>query len=122
MKKILLVEDDQFLVRVYKLKLEKQGYEVIYLEDGREVLQTVRVEKPDLVVLDLILPKKDGVEVLKELKGNTETKDVPVLVLSQLGMPEDIEKSKEAGAIDHLVKSQNSFAEVVTEVKRILSD
>lgn len=122
MKKILLVEDDQFLVRVYKLKLEKFGFNVIYMEDGRGVVQTVRTEKPNLIVLDILLPNKGGMEVLKELKENSETKDVPVVVLSQLSMEEDIEKSKSAGAVDHLVKSKMSFNEVAEQVKKLLME
>jgi CheY-like chemotaxis protein len=121
MKKILLVEDDVFLVKVYKSLLEKEGYSVIVLTDGVEVIDTVRKERPDLVILDLIMPGKDGFDVLGDLKGDSKTKNIPVYVLTVLRTKEDIKKVKNLGADEYIVKSDSTFKDVAGFVKRGLS-
>lgn len=119
MKKILLVEDDVFLVKVYKLKLEGQGFEVTYLQDGAKVTEEVLNFKPDLILLDIVIPKKDGFQVLTELKSNPETASIPILILSALQMPTDIEKGKSLGADEYLPKSNVTFSQVIETIKKL---
>ena len=121
MTKILLVEDDVFLVKVYKLKLEKAGYDVTILEDGSQVVEVATDIHPDLVVLDILLPIKDGFEVLGELKKNPKTVSIPVLVLSALQMDKDIEKGKALGASEYLAKTNVTFEEVMATIKDLVA-
>ncbi|MBU0722436.1 response regulator [Patescibacteria group bacterium] len=116
-KKILLVEDDQYIVRAYKDGLMRAGFEVLIASDGNEALEKIKKDLPDLILLDLIMPVKNGFEVLEELKMNGETKKIPVAILSNLGQDSDIKKGKALGAIDYLIKSNFSMKEVVEKVK-----
>lgn len=120
MKKVLLVEDDSFLVRMCKAKMEDAGFAVSFLEDGDRVVVTAREQRPDLILLDLLLPGKDGYAVLAELKGEPETAKIPVLVLSQLHLDEEMDKSRNLGAVDHIAKQKVTFDEVVERVKVLL--
>lgn len=121
MKKILIVDDDHFLARVYKQALEKAGFEATYLLGGEKVLETVKELKPDLILLDILLPDKDGYAVLKELKAEVVTKPIPVIVLSALEQQEDLEKSRSLGAVDHLVKTAVGFRDVIQVIEKLLS-
>lgn len=112
--KILIVEDDIFLAKLHKKKLAEKGYDVLFEKDGQGVLDTVKKEHPDLVILDLIMPIKDGFAVLKELKDDAETKDVEVIVLSALGSDSDIKQIMELGARDYFVKSNISLADFIS--------
>ena len=116
MTKILVCEDDLFGSKVYKLKLEKQGFEVIILPNGLEVLAKAIEIKPDIIVLDILMPQKDGFEALKELKENAQTKDIPVLILSALQMDKDIQKGKELGASDYLPKTNVTMEQVIAKI------
>ena len=91
-KKIIIVEDENFLVDMYKLKFEQAGFDVLTAENGKRGLELSLKEKPDLILLDIVLPEMDGFEVLAELKKNKQTKDIPVLIFSNLGQKEEIEK------------------------------
>lgn len=117
--KILLAEDDQFIARAYKDGLEQAGFEVVAAVDGVETVKKIRSEKPDLLLLDLVMPIKSGFGVMEEIKAD-ETIKVPVLVLSNLSQESDIKKSKELGAIDYIVKSNISMKEVIEVVKKYL--
>ncbi len=119
MKKILLVEDDKFLSNILKLKLEKSGFEVVDAFDGEEALKKLRAFRPDLMLLDIILPKKGGFELLTEMKGDEALSGVPVIIISNLGQEEDIVKGKSLGAIDYFVKSRSSIDELVEKIKEI---
>jgi len=119
-KKILVTEDDKFLVNVLLSKLSKEGFEVIHAFDGEEALAKVREKKPDLILLDLILPVKDGFDVLKELKEDGATKNIPVIILSNLGQETDIEKGKKLGAVDYMIKANWSMKDVIAKVKEYL--
>lgn len=121
MSKILVIEDDKFLVRVYGSQLKKLGIDATLLEEGTTAVQVAKEEKPALIVLDLILPKKSGVEVIQELKSDPETKDIPVIVVSALGGEEDIRKLKGLGAVDYLVKATSSFKEVTDAINKYLA-
>jgi len=116
-KKILLVEDDKYILRAYKDGLTRAGLEVITASDGMEAMRSVKLYKPDLILLDLILPIKNGFEVLEEMKMDDELKNIPVVILSNLGQDSDIEKGKALGAIDYLIKTSLSMKEVIEKVK-----
>ena len=119
-KLILVAEDDQFYANIYKVKLAKEGYQVVLAFNGEETLKEARLKKPDLILLDLIMPVKDGFETLKELKEDTSLRDVKVVVLSNLGQDEDIKKVKELGATDYLVKTNISIHKVLDKIREHL--
>jgi len=122
MAKILIVEDDRLLVTMYKQKFEKDGYEVSTAFDGVEGLKKIREEKPTLVLLDIMMPKMHGLEVLEETKRDPETKDIPIVLLTNLARgEEDINRGLELGAIAYLVKSQLRPSQVVAKVKELLT-
>jgi len=117
---VLVAEDDKFLVKIFKDELEKEGFNVIIALDGNEAMLKLKTEKPSLVLLDLIMPIKNGFEVLKEMKLNDELKDIPVIILSNLGQGTDIKKGIELGALDYLVKSDVTISDIVKKVKKHL--
>lgn len=119
-KKILIVEDDRTLVRLYSTKIEKSGYEVATAFDGEEGLEKISSFKPDVVLLDIIIPKLDGFSVLEKMKKNPATKNIAVILLTNLGQDEDVSKGKELGARDYLVKSQFTPAEIVKKMEAVL--
>ncbi|MDA2936194.1 response regulator [Patescibacteria group bacterium AH-259-L05] len=119
--KILIAEDDIFISRAYKDGLEQAGFEVITAADGQETLEKIRTEKPRLVLLDLIMPNKNGFEVLEEVKGDEALRKVPIVILSNLGQESDIEKGKELGAIDYLVKADLSMRQVIEKIKQYVT-
>jgi|SRR3989344_4094413 len=118
--KVVVVEDEEILGKVLKEKLEKEKFKVSLATDGEAAVPLISDVVPDIVILDLILPKKDGFEVLKELKASPNLKQIPVLVLSNLGQDEEIKKALSLGAIDYLVKTQHPIKEVVEKVKNYL--
>ncbi len=120
-KRILLVEDDDFLVQMYATKLELENYQVIMATDGAKGLKLALKERPDLVLLDLNLPIMDGFQVLAELKKNPETKNIPVLVLTNYGQKENVDKCLNLGAEDYLIKAHFVPSEVVARIKKILN-
>lgn len=119
---ILIVEDDPDLTEMYKAKLETDGFKVSISTDGKAGLKAMRDLKPDLVLLDILIPKKDGFDVLVE-KSKCKTpdiKNIPVIVLTNLSSPIDIEEGKRLGAKDWLVKAMNMPSEVSARVKEYL--
>ena len=120
MKKILLVEDEPSLQQTLGEILRQEGFEVVVAHDGLEGFEKIKKEKPDLVLLDLILPKLDGFEVLKKVKGDPETAQVPVIVLTNLEGTEDVERALGLGATTYLVKANYEIDEVVDKIKQIL--
>lgn len=120
-QKIVLVEDDEILSKVLSTELRDSGFEVSQAFDGEAGLELVRSKRPDLVLLDLILPKKHGFVVLEELKKSPETKAIPVIILTLLGEDEDIKKGLRLGANDYLVKSSHAIAEIVEKVKNFFA-
>jgi len=119
--KILLAEDDKYISRAYKDGLERAGFKVIIAFDGEEAMQKIKAEKPDLVLLDLVMPVKNGFEVLEELRIDGELSEIPVVILSNLGQESDIKKGKELGAVDYLIKANFSMKEVIEKVKEHLA-
>ncbi|OHA64389.1 MAG: hypothetical protein A2842_00685 [Candidatus Wildermuthbacteria bacterium RIFCSPHIGHO2_01_FULL_48_25] len=121
MAKVLIIEDDKFLRELLSQKLLKEGYEVLEGVDGEAGLKKITEDKPDLVLLDLILPGKDGFEILTAAKSNPETANIPVLVLSNLGQQEEVEKALKLGAADFLVKAHFTPGEIVAKIKTIIT-
>ena len=122
MKTILFIEDESALQKTVGEILKQEGYEVISALDGKVGLQLAQRKTPDLILLDLVLPKLHGFEVLKKLKENSETKNIPVVVLTNLEGIEDIDKAIELGAQSYLVKAQYELKELVEKVKKILNE
>lgn len=121
MKKVLIVEDDEFLQSLESTKLKKEGYEVFVAGTGEEALIKVNEANFDLLLLDLILPNFDGFEILKKVRGDEKTKDIPVIVFSNLSEEKDINKSKELGANFFMVKSNFTLDELVENVNKIFN-
>jgi len=120
MKKVLFVEDEEMLQKTLGDVLSKEGYKVISALTGDQGLRLAKKEKPDLILLDLILPKLSGLEVLAELKKKPETKKIPVIVLTQIDNPFEIGKALELGANAYLVKVSYDFKEIIEKIKKIL--
>jgi DNA-binding response OmpR family regulator len=120
MKTILFIEDESTLQKTFGEILKQEGYEMISALDGEVGLRLAKTQKPDLILLDLILPRVHGFEVLKKLKEDKETKDIPVIVLTNLEGIEDLDRALELGATTYLVKAQYSLEEVVEKIKKAL--
>lgn len=119
MKRILVAEDDKFLSNAYKIKLSKAGFEVKLASNGEEAVKEVLEFKPDLILLDLVMPGKDGFFVLEELnKSNTK---IPVIIASNLGQQEDIKKGLSLGAKDYFVKSEVQLEDIIRKINKILT-
>lgn len=119
-KKVVVVEDDEHISKVYQVKLQKEGIEVILARDGEEAVAMISSEKPDLVLLDLMIPKKDGFGVLEDIKKIPELANIPVIVLSNLGQQSDQERALALGAVEYLVKVDYPIQEVIDKVKGYL--
>ena len=120
MKTILLVEDDPFLIDIYKTKLSEAGFEVEVAKDGEMALEKVKQKKPALVLLDIVLPRMDGWETLRRLKKENNLNDLKIIILSNLGQKDEVEKGFKLGAIKYLIKSDYTPSEIVEEIKKIL--
>ena len=121
MKKILLAEDDKFLSTAMGDKLIREGFAVLRASNGIDAVALAKAERPDLVLLDIIMPQKTGFEVLSELRLDPSTRHIPVMVLSNLGQEVDIKKARDLGAIDYLVKSDVEMKVVVAKIKEALA-
>ncbi|MEX2008166.1 MAG: response regulator [Candidatus Spechtbacterales bacterium] len=118
--KVLLIEDDPFLSDIYRTKFENVGFVVDIAENGSTGIAKATEGKPTIILLDIVLPQMTGLEILERLKGNEATKNIPVLILSNLGADGDVKKGLEMGADDYLVKSQFTPSEVVAKVNEYL--
>lgn len=121
MTKVLIAEDDPFLVKVYQLKLEKIGYDVKILTDGTLVKETAISFQPNVIVLDILMPLKDGYSALTDLKSDPITSSIPVIILSALQMDQDIKKGLGLGANIYHPKTNVSFDEVVNTITKLTS-
>lgn len=119
-KKILVIEDDKFLRKVIKKKFSDEGCDIIEAIDGEKGIILAKDEKPDIILLDLVLPEIDGFEVLQKLKTDPETADIPVIVLSNLGEKENMDKGFKLGAADYLIKSNLDPSEIFKRVEKII--
>ena len=119
-KYILIVEDDEFISDVYRKKLSMEGFEVALAQDGEEALRLLRNRRPDLVLLDIMIPLKDGFEVLSDLRADPALSDVNVIVLSNLSQSRDMIRAKELGALDYIVKSNVALPDMLARIYRQL--
>lgn len=117
MSKILVAEDDKFLANAYRVKLTKEGFETMIVSNGEEVLQALGNFSPDIILLDLMMPKIDGFIVLQILRTTDKWKNVPVIITSNLGQKEDIEKGMKMGATDYIIKSDTAIGDILTKIR-----
>ena len=120
-RRILLAEDDRFLRKAAETALKRQGFTVLAAVDGEEALRMARTEAPDLILLDLIMPKLQGFEVLRALKADAATAATPVIILSNLGQDSDVKQAMEAGAAGYFVKANLSLQDLVKQVGEMLA-
>ncbi|PIX90984.1 MAG: response regulator [Candidatus Moranbacteria bacterium CG_4_10_14_3_um_filter_44_15] len=119
-KKVLIVEDDNFVAEVYSTKLLEMGHEVQIAQNGEEGLVLIEKSKPDLVLLDILMPVMGGIELLEELKKKVEWKNIPIILLTNVGEKESIQKARNLGVQDYLIKSHFTPAEVIEKIESIL--
>lgn len=117
---ILLIEDDPMISTMYQTKFSMEGYAIDTATDGATGLEKAKNDTPDIILLDIILPKLDGFAVLKEIKADPSLKNVPVILLSNLGQDDDVKKGKDLGANDYFIKSNHTPAEIVAKVKEMV--
>jgi DNA-binding response OmpR family regulator len=118
--KVLIVEDEEILLTALSEELRQEGFEVIGAKDGMEGVEKTASEKPDLVLLDLVMPKLDGLGALKQMKANPETKNIPVMILTNLSDYDKISEGLSMGAMDYLVKANYRLEELVAKIKTVL--
>ncbi len=118
--KVLVVEDDAFLGGAYRVKLTKEGFEVEIATDGEEALVKLRSFTPDIILMDIIMPRKDGFSTLQDIKQSDTLKNIPVIMATNLGQPGDVEKAKGLGALDLITKSNMSITDLVTKLKTVI--
>ena len=117
---LLVAEDDQFYANLYRTKLEKEGFGVVTAANGKETLELLKQHHPNLIILDLVMPEMDGFEVLKKIKEEKDLKDVPVIILSNLGQQEDIDRAQALGVFKYIIKSNVSIHQMVESVEEAL--
>lgn len=120
MIKVLIAEDDKFLANAYRVKLTKAGFEVKIVSDGEEAVTILPTFIPDILILDLVMPKKDGFMVLADMKKNPVWSKIPVIVASNLGQKEDIQKAMSLGANDYIIKSDFSLSKLVDKINALI--
>jgi len=121
-KQVLLIEDDKFLSSLLQNRLQKENFDVILARTGEEAITALETATPDLIMLDIILPGKSGFEVLEKVRADIKTSQTPVVVISNLGQEEDIERAKKLGGIvDYFIKAKTPIDELVKRVGEILS-
>lgn len=119
-KTILLVEDDKFILEMYVEKMQKSGFRVEIAEDGAAAVKKAKEVLPDAVLLDIIIPKMDGFEVLKALKNDEKLKNIPVILLTNLGQKQSVEKGLKAGASDYIIKAHFTPSEVLDKLEQAI--
>jgi len=120
MKKILIIEDDPFLSEMYSAKFSQSGFQTELATDGKLGLEKIKTSQPDLVLLDIVLPKIDGFEILKEIKEDSKLKKIPVILLTNLGQKNEVEKGLALGADEYIIKAHFTPTAVVAKVKEVL--
>lgn len=119
-KTILLVEDEPLLANLLKQRLEKEGFTILLAKDGEEALKILKSSQPDLILLDIILPKISGFELMEALKDDPELSQAPIVIISNLGQESDVEKSRTLGAIGYFIKAKISIEDLVEKIKGFL--
>ena len=122
MIKILLIEDEEIMIDLLQKKLTAEGYQVLVAKDGLAGLEKMRQDKPDLILLDIIMPKMGGFEVMEEMGKDKALSDIPIIIISNSGQPVELGRAKELGAKDWLVKTEFDPQEVVDKVKKQLGE
>ncbi|HBK34545.1 MAG: Two-component response regulator [Candidatus Uhrbacteria bacterium GW2011_GWE2_40_58] len=117
---ILIAEDDHFLSNIYQTKLKKEGFQVLIAKDGEEALSLIQEKKPSVVLLDIMMSKLDGFGVLEEMQKDKDLKKIPVIIMSNLGQDSDVQKGKELGAKDYIIKSDTTLVSVVETIRKYL--
>ncbi len=115
---VLVIEDDEFLVNAYRTKLTKEGFDVHFAVDGQEAMKTLETLHPNVILLDLMLPNKDGFTVLEEIKKISSLSKIPVIVASNLSQKADVERCKKLGAHEFVVKSELSLDDIVAKIRK----
>ncbi len=121
MSKVLVIEDDPLLSRMYQIIFSSNGYEVSVASDGEDGLDKIRSQRPDLVLLDIMMPKLNGMEVLRKIKSDPEVRNIPVVVLTNLAGNTDVQAALELGAVRYIIKSENKPKQVEEIVRGILA-
>lgn len=119
MKKVLIVEDDTYLANAYRVKLTKAGFEVKNAFDGQEAIDILQTYTPDIILLDIVMPKKDGFTTLEEIKANEKWKNIPVILASNLGQREDKEKGISLGAVEFFTKTDFTLNNLIEKINNI---
>jgi len=119
MKQILLVEDDPFLIDIYTTKFKEMGFAIDIASDGSQAIRKMKEKKPDLVLLDIVLPHVDGWEILEKIREDKDLKDLKVVILSNLGQKSEVDKAFALGATKYLIKAHYTPSEIVEEVKTL---
>ena len=120
MKKVLLIEDDKDQILLYQTKFELSGYDFVAAENGTKGLEMAEKEKPDIILIDLLMAGMGGIEVLEHLKNNTKTKDIPAVIVTNLDKQELAKKAMELGAVDFIVKSSVPLREMMSRIESFL--
>jgi two-component system alkaline phosphatase synthesis response regulator PhoP len=120
MKKILIIEDEKLLAGMYKEKLEMEGFEVVLAFDVKEGIEMAKKEKPDLILLDILLPGENGVSFLKRQKEEKEISEIPVIAFSNYDNPETKKEAKELGIKEYLIKTNHTPSEIIEKIKKYL--
>lgn len=120
MARILVAEDTELLRRIYHDRLTQDGHTVLTAADGIEALELARSQTPDLIMLDLVMPRMDGLQALQTLKSDAATRDIPVIVLSNLGQETDIQRGLQLGAVDYLIKNASKPMQVSEKIRMVL--
>lgn len=118
--KILFIEDDSDQIKIYDFKFKLEGYDFISAKDGAEGLKIAEGQKPDLILLDILLSNENGTDILRKLKKNAKTKDIPVIVFTNFDKEETVKVSLALGAVDYIIKSKITPSEIVKTVEKIL--
>jgi len=121
-KKILIVEDEAALLYALKARLTVDGFSISTVDSGEKALEALKKEKPDLIVLDIILPKMDGYDFLKKIKKEKKYKDIPVVIMSNLNKKENIEKGLKLGAKDYLIKTEFKLDDFIKKIKTVIKN
>ncbi len=122
MAKVLVVEDDKYLASAYQMKLSKAGFTVDIAGNGDEALADIRLSRPDLILLDLVMPVRDGFSVLEELKKSPLNSKIPVIISSNLGQKDDLERAMKLGALDYIVKSDTSLDMIIQKINKAITE
>lgn len=120
-QKILIVEDDPYISKMYQLKLSLDGFDVQLAENGRIGVEKAKSFVPNIILTDILMPEMDGFDVIKNVKMEPDLKNIPILIMSNLGQEDHVQKGLELGAIGYIVKSQYTPTKVVEKIKEILS-